>query len=144
MRISLRKYLIFLSIVFLNGIAALQASSCSIIPEALLVQLTEDVQQVEYAYQGGKSDIADFNPLGKRFINRLFAEVLDIENTEEEEDFVHPVDTSLPHGTLASAYFYARFLGHLTFHHQEVIRRLTNLFCASSGDLYLTYEVFRI
>ena len=139
----LSKYLFLLSILLLSGFANLYASSS--IKDCFFAQNNKDLEHTAYASSDRKINITSFNSSIIRNENKLFLELVNSEDIEEDsEDDVITNNKFPPIGSSETAIFYAQLSDNLSCKLQEHIYRFKYYHSYTSIRLHAKFQVFII
>ena len=130
-----KKYLSLIGFLFLTGITNLYANTIAeyggnYFLNTGQISINENLETPSY------------NPIQQKEENKLFFDIVEIENTENEESISE--NNIIPFGSYITAFFDAQIFNVLSFQLQKDTLRKRNVFCQFSTRLHLRLEVFII
>ncbi len=138
----LKKYLFLLSALLLSAFANLYANSS--IKDDYFVQNSESLEHTTYTSADQEINITAFNSLLIRNENKLFVELTNSEDIEEDnEDDVISNNKFLSIGSSETAIFYVQLSDNLSCKLQEYVYRF-KYHSNTSLRLYAKFQVFII
>lgn len=130
-----KKYLSLIALLFLTGVTNLYANSIAEHCDKYFLN-TNQISIDE------NLETPSYNPIQQKDENKLFFNIVEIENTENEESISE--NNIIPFGSYIAAFFDIQIFNVLSFQLQKDILRKRNEFYQPSTRLHLRLEVFLI